>query len=137
MITKWEPARVKKMAIEAIMSRAGDVGKFVETEARRGLEAISTPDTPRDKNYRAFLSNQILTHKIEQRDKEIIIIVGMKNTVIYKSRKKGEKGKLQTKTGLNKYGFYVEIGSRKAPAHPYLRPAVFNNAREIVGMLGD
>ncbi len=121
MITKWEPARVKKMAMEVILSRAGDVGKFVETEARRRLDAITDPDTKRDKNYRSYLSSYILTNKVEQETNAVVIQVGMKI---------GTEGQTH-------HGFYIETGSSTAEAHPFLRPAVFNNEREIVGMLGD
>jgi len=107
--------------MEVILSRAGDVGKFVETEARRRLDAITDPDTKRDKNYRSYLSSYILTNKVEQETNAVVIQVGMKI---------GTEGQTH-------HGFYIETGSSTAEAHPYLRPAVFNNEREIVGMLGD
>lgn len=121
MITRWEPANVKTMALEVIMSRAEDVGKFVETEARRRLDAIINPDTKRDRNYRSYLSSFILTNVVEKGEKEVVIRVGMKIG----------------KDGQTHHGFYIETGSSTAEAHPYLRPAVFNNEREIVRMLGD
>ncbi len=121
MITKWQPANVKRMVKEVLLSRAGDVGKFVGTEARRRLDAISDPDTKRDINYRSYLSSFILTNQVEDNDKEVIIRVGMK----------------VGKEGQTHHGFYIETGSSTAAAHPFLRPAVFSNEREIVGMLGD
>lgn len=121
MITRWEPANVKKMAMEVILSRAEDVGKFCETEARRRLDAITDPDTKRDRNYRSYLSSFILTNKVEQEMNGVVIRVGMKV---------GKEGQMM-------HGFYIETGSSTAEAHPFLRPAVFGNAREIVGMLGD
>ena len=121
MITRWEPANVKTMARNVILSRAEDVGMFLETEARRRLGGITSPDTKRDINYRNYLSSYILTNTVEDDKKEIVIRVGMKIG----------------KDGQTHHGFYIETGSSTAEAHPYLRPAVFNNAREIVQMLGD
>ena len=121
MITKWQPANVKRMVKDVLLSRAGDVGKFVETEARRRLDAITDPDTKRDINYRNYLSSYILTNKIEDEVNAVIISVGMKIG----------------KEGQTHHGFYIETGSSTAAAHPFLRPAVFDNEREIVGMLGD
>ena len=121
MITKWEPARVKTMCMAVLKSHAEDVGQFVESEARRRLDAISDPDTKRDKNYRKYLSEFILTNTVESSEKEIVIRVGMRIG----------------KEGQKHHGFYIETGSSTAGAHPFLRPAVFDNAREIVSMLGD
>jgi hypothetical protein len=33
-------------------------------------------------------------------------------------------------------GFYIETGSTTAPAHPWLRPALLTNLRNIVALLG-
>lgn len=120
-ITKWDPVAVKNMAKSVIVSHAEDVGHFVETEARRRLDAIEDPDTKRDKNYRAYLSEFILTNTVEDSEKEVAIRVGMKIG----------------KQGQTHHGFYIETGSSTAAAHPYLRPAVFDNGKEIVAMLGE
>lgn len=121
LITKWDPVAVKDMARSVILSHAEDVGHFVESEARRRLDAITDPDTKRDKNYRAYLSQYILTNTVEDSEKEIVISVGMKIG----------------KDGQRYHGFYIETGSSTAAAHPYLRPAVFGNQKEIVKLLGD
>lgn len=120
-IVNWQPAKVKQMAKDVILSRAEDVGKFVETEARRRLDAIKDPDTKRDKNYRHYLSDFVLTNTVESETNAVVIRVGMKIG----------------KDGQHYHGYYIEIGSSTAEAHPYLRPAVFSNSREIVQMLGD
>lgn len=121
MITKWDAVAVKKMAKGVIVSHAEDVGMFVETEARRKLDAIEDPDTKRDKNYRAYLSEFMLTNVVEDNENEVVIRVGMKIG----------------KQGQTHHGFYIETGSSTAPAHPYLRPAVFENGKDIVMMLGE
>lgn len=33
------------------------------------------------------------------------------------------------------YGYFIEMGTSKMPAHPFLRPAVYENAKEIVRIL--
>jgi HK97 gp10 family phage protein len=45
-------------------------------------------------------------------------------------------GRVGVKAGPAFYGIYQEMGtSRGVPAHPYLRPAVFGNASEIVRLI--
>jgi hypothetical protein len=34
------------------------------------------------------------------------------------------------------YGFYIEMGSSKFPAHPWLRPALLQNLQNIRRILG-
>jgi hypothetical protein len=120
-IVKWDPVAVKKMAMDELMANAELTGVFLESEARRRLDAITDPDTPRDKNYRYYLSKYLLTHTVTKESNAIVIDVGMKV---------GPRG-----SGASHHGFYIEIGSESAAAHPYLRPAVFDNADEIVGLL--
>jgi hypothetical protein len=38
-------------------------------------------------------------------------------------------------TGGRHHGFFIEFGSSTAAAHPWLRPAVFENAKKIVSLL--
>ena len=121
MITKWKPEAVRAAALAELQANAEIVGKFVETEARRRLDAITQPDNRRAVNYRRFLSKYLLTYTVEKTAKAIVIRVGM--------RRRSEKGG-------DHHGFYIETGSTTAPAHPYLRPAVFDNASEIVALLG-
>ena len=33
------------------------------------------------------------------------------------------------------YGYFQEVGTSRMPAHPFLRPAVFNNAARIVAIV--
>lgn len=120
-VEKWDPIAVKKMAMDELMANAELTGVFIESEARRRLDAITAPDTSRDKNYRHYLSKYLLTHTVTVEKDAVVIDVGMKV---------GPRG-----TGASHHGFYIEIGSESAAAHPYLRPAVFDNANEIVGLL--
>ena len=45
------------------------------------------------------------------------------------------EGIIGVKKGKAFYAFFQEIGTRFMAAHPFLRPAVFNNAREIVRLI--
>lgn len=119
--SKWNPEEVKKMAKQTISSRADMAGKFVEDDARRRLNAIKNPDTKADVNYRNYLANYILTHSVEENKNEIVIRVGMKIG----------------RDGQKYHGFYIETGSSTAPAHPYLRPALMQNLRKVLGILVD
>jgi hypothetical protein len=114
---KWRPQVVKKAVMAELMENAEIVGKFVEEEARRRLYAIQDPEW--GERYRRLIVGQRLTFVVERERNAVVITVGVKG---------GEKGRY--------YGFYIEMGSKTSPAHPYLRPAVFDNAREIVALLG-
>ena len=118
--TKWTPEKIKAAVTAPLMAHAPAVGKYIENDARRRLDAIKTPDTGRDQNYRWYLSKWILTHAVEKEGKDgFVIAVGMKIG----------------KSGQRHHGFYIETGSSTAPAHPFLRPAVTQNARDIIRML--
>lgn len=105
--------------VKGILSQnAEGVGVFVETEARKKLDAISSPDAKRDINYRAFLSKWMLTHTVVITENMVEVNVGMRV---------GDRG-----SGSHHHGFFIETGSSTAPAHPFLRPAVFSNANTII-----
>lgn len=107
------------MVMSSIESRVDMAGKFVEDDARRRLGAIRKPDTERDKNYREYLSKFMLTHITETKKKEVVSRIGM----------------LIGKEGQTHHGFYIERGSSTAPAQPYLRSALVQNLRDILGIL--
>lgn len=120
ILTKWEPEALKAQVKAQLAENAPLVGKFVEGEARRRLDAIRMPDDPRAVRWRWFLSKWVLRNTVEVEEDAVVIRVGMR-------KGKGSGGMTR--------GFYVETGSPSAPAHPYLRPAVFQNMREIVQLL--
>ena len=116
----WYANKVKDAVVNKLMANAPDTGHFIESDARQRLDAIKTPDTPRDKNYRFYLSKFMLTHVVEKiGDHAFVIAVGMRIG----------------KDGQQHHGFYIETGSSTAPAHPYLRPAVLQNPRDIIQLL--
>ena len=118
---KWDPGAVKAAALAEVAANAEQAGKFVETDARRRLDAIGSPGNKRARAWRAFLSRWVLTNTVATEANAVVIRVGMK---------------VGSRKGGRTRGFYVETGSSTAPAHPYLRPAVFNNAAKIVALLG-
>ena len=116
---KWMPEKVKKQLLQEVAANAGIVGEFVEGEARRRLLAISDPDW--GAGYRGMIAKFLLTNEVEKLPGEVIIRVGTK---VSKSGK-----------GSRLHGWYIELGSSTAPAHPWLRPAVFGNAKKIASLL--
>lgn len=118
-VTKWTPDEVKKMVVERIEPGMDMAGKFVEDQARRKLDGIKNPDTKRDKNYRAYLSGWVLTHTVEAINGGLLTRIGMQI---------GQQGQ-------RFHGFYIETGSSKIAAQPYLRPALFNNISDVLGII--
>lgn len=117
-IKKWSPQKVRDAALKELAENAEIVGKFVETEARRRLYAIDEPAW--GERYRRLIVARLLTYVVERKAKAIVITVGVRV---------GPKG--------HHHGFWIEFGSSTAPAHPFLRPAVYDNARQIVKLLAD
>lgn len=120
VIQSWNPEAVRQMVLKTLTDNAELTGKYLETEARRRLDGIKEPSDKRFLGYRWFLSKHLLTNTVKVTRDAVVIAVGMKT---------------QAKKGGDRHGFYIEIGSKSAPAQPYLRPAVFQNAREILQLL--
>lgn len=116
MITRWEPEKLKAKISEQLISNGEIVGKFAETDARRRLLEIKDPEW--GKKYRQLIVARLLTFVVVRERNGIAIFVGV------------AKGKSGTH-----HGYYIELGSKTAPAHPFLRPAVFENAQKIVALL--
>lgn len=114
---KWHAPDVRKTVIDELAENGEIVGKFVETDARRRLLAITEPEW--GAKYRSQLVARLLTYEVEKLPKEVVIRIGVRAT-----------------SKESHHGFYIELGSKTAPAHPFLRPAVYMNARQIVALLG-
>ena len=112
----WKADEFKKKLSGDLAANAEIVGKFVETDARRRLLAINDPKW--GAKYRSQVVARLLTYEVETKPKEVIIKVGVR----------------ASGSGRH-HGFFIEFGSRTAPAHPFLRPAVFENAAKIVALL--
>lgn len=109
----WNPQRVKANITGQVAKNMEVVCKVVETQARANLMSISTPASGR--GYRQKVLAPRVKYEIE----------------IGKNFVEGRVGILRGRHEEYHGAYYIEIGSRKYPAHPWLRPAVFNNAREI------
>mgnify|MGYP000854163824 CR=1 FL=1 len=115
--TRWDEDVVKDWVTEKLLEIGEDVGHFCEKMAKKNLDSIKNPDTKKDNNYRRYLSNYILTNTVEDDEAgDVLIRVGMKIG----------------KNGQTHHGYWIEVGSKSSQAHPYLRPAVFNNGRDIM-----
>lgn len=118
---KWTPQQVKKAVIAEVSANAEDVGVFCEVEARRKLLAVTEPEW--GAGYRRQIVASLLTHEVEVKSNEVNINIGVARSSAYKSK------------DYSHYGFYIEMGSRRFPSHPFIRPAIFENAAKIVALL--
>ena len=113
----YNPERLKDVIKARLAENMEDAGKFVETRARSNLLAITDPEW--GAGYRRAVVARRLTYVVEVLPNEVVLAVGVR------ASQSGEQ-----------HGYWIEIGSKRAPAHPYLRPAVFNHARDIVELIG-
>lgn len=121
MSLKWQPEALKKRIIEHLVSNGEIVGKFVEEDARRRLLRVQDPDW--GAGHRKYVA-RLLTNAVEVERNAVVIRVGLPP---------GKKAESSETT--RHLGFYIEVGSARHPAHPYLRPAVFENGARIVRLL--
>jgi hypothetical protein len=112
----WDRKKVIEAVADQLAVNADDAGNFVTAQARRNLLKIRDPRW--GLGYRASLAHKLLQYEVERKSREVIINVGVGASP--KSRH---------------HGFYIEVGSMEFPAHPFLRPAVFENGRTIVRLL--
>lgn len=112
----WKATEFKKKLSGDLAANAEIVGKYCETDARRRLLAINDPKW--GAKYRTQVVARLLTYEVKASPKEVIINIGVR----------------ATSSGRH-HGYFIEFGSRTAPAHPFLRPAVRENAAKIVSLL--
>lgn len=117
---KWDPKAVHQSTLKELKSNGEIVGKFLETEARQRLDAITKPSNLKAVRWRAFLSRWVLGHRVDADENGVTIQVGMR-------KGPGKKGDMR--------GFYIEIGSRTAPATSFLRRTILQNKRDILATL--
>lgn len=104
-ITEWKPDAVIAKAAGWAASGMEDVCQFVEGQA----QARAT--------VRTGLMKSDITHQVLAHGMEITGYVG-----VFKSSKAF-------------YAAFVELGTSRMPAKPFLRPAVYGNAGKIVKLL--
>jgi hypothetical protein len=117
MIRNWKPEKLKQAIIAELVENGRIVGKFVEEDARARLTRINDPEW--GEGYRTQIVGRLLTNEVEIIQNGVEIRVGVR-----------------TQGGNRHHGFYIETGSSTARAHPFLRPAVLQNAQRIVATLG-
>ena len=118
MIKKWKADTEKKDVTAKLMANGALVGSFIEAQARARLEAIREPQW--GAAYRNQIVSRLLTNEVEKTASGVTIRVCVKV---------GPSG--------YHHGFYIEVGSATAPAQPFLRPALFENKRQILNLLAN
>jgi hypothetical protein len=117
---KWNPGKVREATLKELQANGEIVGKFLETEARQRLDAITKPSNRKAVRWRAFLSRWVLGHRVDVDENGVTIRVGMR-------KGPGKAGAMR--------GFYIEIGSQKAPATSFLRRTILENKKTILATL--
>lgn len=112
----WEPDKFKAELLKQLEENGDLMGQFVEDDARRRLWNITEPEW--GAGYRGVVVAELLTHTVERKENEVVITVGV-----------------ATSSKSSHHGFYIEMGSSRFPAQPFIRPAVFENGGKIVALL--
>lgn len=120
----WRPDQFKKALLGDLQPNAEIVGEFVRRDAQKRLRGFPELDTMVDGKrytggggYRAYVANLIGWE----------VVVDKRGLVINVGVRPGRGGR--------HHGLYIELGSKSAPARPFLRPSVFENAAKIVTLL--
>lgn len=113
MPLKWTPKEFKRELKQRIAANSQAVGEFVRRDAQRRLTGIGDPAW--GAAYRSFVAG-LVGYEIEVGANDVTVTVGVRGG--YSSW----------------HGFYIEVGTARRSANPWLRPAVFENGRQIVGL---
>lgn len=115
-VAEWRQREVVG-EVKAQVARGLEVaGHAVQVDARRRLLQVSEPEWGR--KYRQLLALGRLTVVMVEEAGFVEVGVGIP---------RGEKG--------GDYGYWIEVGNVNWPAHPWLRPALLENLKEIVRLL--
>lgn len=115
-IQEWRQQAVIEEIAAGVERNMETAAKVVETDARRRLLKISDPEW--GAAYRKLLALYRLTSIVTRRGLIIEAGIGMPP---------GKKG--------SDYGFWIEVGSHTAKAHPWLRPALLNNLPNLLPVI--
>lgn len=115
-IQEWRQEEVVQEVSDEVERNMETAAKMVEVDARRNLLKIRDPEW--GIAYRKLLAFYRLTSVVTRDTRAISAGVGMPP---------GKQG--------SDYGYWIEVGSRSAPAHPWLRPALCHNLRNILRLL--
>lgn len=115
-VVRWNARKVVDQVADTIERNMEDAVHLVYVDARHRLLAIREPEF--GAKYRKFLALYRLKAIVRRESRAIEGAVGMPP---------GKEGSY--------YGFYIETGSKTAPAHPWLRPALMTNLRDVMWII--
>lgn len=115
-IQEWRQDAVVEEVAAEVEQNMETAAKVVEVDARKNLLRISDPEW--GAAYRKMLALYRLTSFVTRQGLMIEAGIGIPG---------GKKG--------SDYGFWIEIGSHTAKAHPWLRPALLNNLRNLLQII--
>jgi hypothetical protein len=121
-ITEWNQREVIEAVASDVEEKLTMAGQLVEGKARTNLTRVKIPEWGR--KYRWALAFTTLTSFVQRKGKTIEAHIGM-----------GQYSPFTGKVSSH-YGFYIEMGSSKFSAHPWLRPALLQNVQNIRRILG-
>lgn len=125
-VVEWHPENVIDAVEAEVEAALRDGAELVKLDARRNLLRVREPEFGR--RYRMRLALYELTSVCVKRKGRLIAFwVGIPKRFV--TGKKGTTEKAQS------YGYYIEVGTRRFPAHPWLRPALINNKDAIKALL--
>ena len=116
-ITEGRAKELIEQIAAATVDNMEDAAKVVEIDARHRMLSISDPAF--GTGYRRVLALYRLKSIVQRAGNVIEGSIGIPP---------GQKG--------GSYGFWIEVGSKTAPAHPWLRPALLTNLQTIKKLLG-
>jgi len=115
-IVEWRQREVIEEIAGVVQENMEIAAEVVKIDARHRLLRIREPEFGR--KYRMVLALYRMITVVTRKGDVIEGRVGLPP---------GDKG--------TRYGFYIETGSRTAPAQPWLRPALYGNLRRIQQLL--
>ena len=115
-IAEWRQRQVVEEVKDFVATNMEAAAGVVEMDARRRLLAIVEPDFGRA--YRRLLALGKLISQVVVEGDVVEGQIGIPT---------GDKG--------SDYGWWIEVGSKKWAAHPWLRPALMQNFKEILRLL--
>jgi HK97 gp10 family phage protein len=138
----WKAVQAKKAFEERISKNLDRVGVFLQNEVRM---SFGSPDAYPEGGIRNKRGKKISAKKFRQMqhsqpDDPPFVQTGMLRRSISYQREGTKKlllgSTLKPQNGSeHSYAFWLELGSTKMEARPYLRPAVRNNRRTILQMI--
>lgn len=135
-ITGLEPALAKmrevtaQVTLKAVRGSASKAMRVVRDAARANARRLNDPATSED-----IAKNIAVSTKVYPRQGMVVSRVGVRGGA--KARKGGGAyqvgGSKENPGGDTFYWRFLELGTSKMPARPFMRPALENNVDKVVG----